>query len=368
MYLENCSVSEFAEKVKCNRLFCFGASEMPEEMCEQHAGYHFECHIDFFVDNDSSKWGKKKSICGREILIISPETMLKEFSNGDILLITSRFYVEIYEQLQKEEQLQNMGCYIWPLIAPQYPSDTLLEQKIRQMKEKEQQIPKILHYFWFGGKELPALEQQCVKSWREKCPDYQIQRWDESNYDVSKNRYMKQAYEAGKWGFVPDYARLDVIYQYGGIYLDTDVEVIKSFDSLLNLSAFAGFESRHLVAMGLGFGAGKGHPFLKRLMEDYEEREFLKGKNIYDLTASPFIQTETFRKYGLKTDNKIQKVMDVTVLPAECLNPDYHMITHITENTFSIHHYSGSWTSEKNRESLNRMREFAWRRRSEERG
>lgn len=367
MYLENCSVLEFAEKIKLNKFFCFGASEMPEEMCEHYIRYHFEHYIDFFVDNDPKKWGEKKLVCGREILIISPDMLLKEYSVGDILLITSRFYVDIYEQLQKEKKLQGASCYIWPLIAPQYPSDDFLTQKILQMEEKKQQIPKVLHYFWFGKAELPKLEQRCIKSWREKCPDYEIRRWDESNYDVSKNKYMQQAYEAKKWGFVPDYARLDIIYQYGGIYLDTDVEILKCLDPLLNLSAFAGFESKKLVAMGLGFGAGKGHPFIKRLMKDYEERKFLREDNIFDLTASPFIQTETFQKYGLKLNNKIQKVMDVTVLPAECLNPDYHMIPHITKNTFTIHHFSGSWTSEKNRESLNKMREFVQQRKAEER-
>lgn len=367
MHLSYCNIEEFSKKVNLFKLFCFGASEMPEEMCAQYMKFHFEDHIDFFVDNDPKKWGTKKFVYGRLISIISPETMLREFCSEDILLITSRFYVDIYEQLQKEEKLRDTNCYIWPIIAPQYPSDEFLLEKILQMKENEQQIPKILHYFWFGKKALPELEQRCVNSWKEKCPDYEIRRWDESNYDISKNRYMYQAYEAKKWGFVPDYARLDVVYRYGGIYLDTDVEILRNFDLLLNLSAFAGFESRKLVAMGLGFGARKGHPFLKELMEDYEEREFLKNENSYDLTASPFIQTETFKKYGLNLNNKIQKIMDVTVLPAECLNPVYHMIPHITENTFTIHHFSGSWTSEKNRESLNKMRKFACQMELEER-
>lgn len=358
MNLKNCSVSELSEGTKSNRLFCFGASEMPEEMCEHYVEYHFEDNIDFFVDNDSGKWGKKKLVCGREILILSPEMLLREFSQEDILLITSRYYVDIYEQLQKEKKLQGADCYIWPLITSQYPSDTFLSEKIRKMEESKQQIPKTLHYFWFGENKIPEMEQKCLETWSKKCPGYEIRRWDESNYDVTKNSYMRQAYEAKKWGFVPDYARLDVVYQYGGIYLDTDVEVLKSFDSLLKLSAFAGFESKKLVALGLGFGARKGHPFIRKLMEDYEERNFLKGKKVFDLTASPFIQTETFQKYGLELNNKLQKVMDVTVLPAECLNPDYHMIPHVTENTFSIHHFSGSWTSEKNRESLNKMREF----------
>lgn len=228
-------------------------------------------------------------------------------------------------------------------------------------------IPKIIHYVWVGGNPKPKNIQRCMKTWRKHLKDYKIIEWNENNFDIHENKYVEEAYKAKKWAFVSDYIRAKAVYEYGGIYLDTDVEILKCLDPLLNLSAFAGFESKKLVAMGLGFGAGKGHPFIKRLMKDYEERKFLREDNIFDLTASPFIQTETFQKYGLKLNNKIQKVMDVTVLPAECLNPDYHMIPHITKNTFTIHHFSGSWTSEKNRESLNKMREFVQQRKAEER-
>ena len=104
-------------------------------------------------------------------------------------------------------------------------------------------IPKIIHYCWFGGAELPEKDRKCIESWKKFCPDYQIIEWNENNYDVTKNTYMYQAYQAKKWGFVPDYARLDIIYQHGGIYLDTDVELVKNLDSLLENDAFMGFVS-----------------------------------------------------------------------------------------------------------------------------
>ena len=140
-------------------------------------------------------------------------------------------------------------------------------------------IPKVIHYCWFGKNPEPDDVKQCIASWHKYLPDYEIKRWDESNYDVHKNQYMSDAYKEKKWAFVSDYCRIDVIYQYGGIYLDTDVEVIKSFDPLLSEEMFCGFESRdplmfkkgaiieQSVNFGLGFGSVSGHKVLKQILE-----------------------------------------------------------------------------------------------------
>lgn len=128
-------------------------------------------------------------------------------------------------------------------------------------------IPKIIHYCWVGNCQKPKSVLYCIESWRKFCPDYRIIEWNESNYDFSKNKYMWQAYEAKKWGFVPDYARLDIVYQYGGIYLDTDVELVKNIDELLSHKAFMGFEDtgdgEFFVNCGHGFGAEPGNEITK---------------------------------------------------------------------------------------------------------
>ena len=116
-------------------------------------------------------------------------------------------------------------------------------------------IPKKIHYCWIGGNPLPELAIKCIESWKKYCPDYEIIEWNEKNYDFRKNQFMREAYDEKKWGFVPDYARLDIIYEHGGIYLDTDVEIIKPLDSLLKEQGFAGMEQPGIVALGLGFGA-----------------------------------------------------------------------------------------------------------------
>lgn len=359
MKLKNCTIQELSNLGRTNRIFCFGASMMPQEICEEYGEYHFEKKFNYFVDNSSEKAGTTYMLRGKEIPIISVNGLIENIAESDVILITSKYYVEIYEQLEQIAKLRDITCYVWPAIAPQYPSDKNLHEKIVKIQKSEEQIPKKIHYFWFGKNPIPSLEQKCIDSWKKFCPDYEIVLWNEDNYDISKNLYMKQAYEAGKWGFVPDYARLDVIFEHGGIYLDTDVEVLKPLDELLKLSAFMGYESKKLIAIGLGFGAKKGCSLIKKLRDDYDKRNFLRKDGSYDLTASPFLQTEVLKRLGAKMDNRMQVLEDVVILPAECFSPDNNQIPHVTENTFSIHHFSGSWTSAENKKLLAKMRMFA---------
>ena len=208
-------------------------------------------------------------------------------------------------------------------------------------------IPKVIHYCWVGGKPLTPLAQKCLDSWRYFCPEYKIIRWDESNYNFAKHPYMKQAYEAKMWGFVPDYARLDIIYQHGGIYLDTDVEIIKPLDDLLIDNFFAGFESREIIALGLGFGAEAHHTVLKGMMDDYDNYAFTNADGSLNLLPSPQIQTKFLRKYyHIKDDNgKIQKMKEITIYPKEYFCPKDFLTgkINITDHTYSIHHYASSW-------------------------
>lgn len=357
MKLQNCTLDEFAKRCKARKLILFGASEMPKEMCEEYPEYHFETYIEYFVDNSVEKQGKKYELNGRSFDILPPQC-LAEHMDSRMLVITSKYYPDIYEQLQGIPELDDKECYIWCLMAPQYKSDGELAAKIRQLSGSGQAIPKKIHYFWFGNNPIPELEQRCIDSWKQIMSDYEIILWNENNYDISKHPYMKQAYEAKKWGFVPDYARLDIIYQYGGICLDTDVEAVRRFDDLLGLNAFAGFESKKLVALGLGFGAVRGSHMIQLLRDDYDRYQFTSGDGIYNETASPFIQTRLLQEYGLENSNQIQQVGDMVILPAECFSPDNNLIPHITGNTYSIHHFSGSWVTGENKELLARLRNF----------
>ncbi|MBE6777087.1 MAG: glycosyl transferase [Ruminococcaceae bacterium] len=208
-------------------------------------------------------------------------------------------------------------------------------------------IPKVIHYCWFGNGEKSDLELKCINSWKKYCPDYKIIEWNESNIDLSGNLFSKQAYDAKKWGFVPDYWRLWIIYNHGGIYLDTDVEIIKSFDSLLKLDAFAGFEDNSHVALGLGFGAKKGNPVIKDIMQPYETIKFILDDGSMNLTPSPLYNTLVLEdKYKLAPCNgSIQKLDGITIFPKEYFCPMNHDTGKIkkTKKTYSIHHFEGTW-------------------------
>lgn len=229
-------------------------------------------------------------------------------------------------------------------------------------------IPKVIHYCWFGHNEKPELLQKCIASWKKYCPDYQIIEWNEDNYDLSQTpKYVQQAYSAGKWAFVTDYARLDVIYHKGGIYLDTDVELIKGLDSLLSYNGFLGYETDNSVNTGLGFGAIAGLPLLKDLMDDYMDCTFLTEEGMFDLLPCPQRNAPVFEKNGLNADGKKQILQDnILILPPEYLCPlDYqtgHM--NITDHTFSIHWFSASWVDEnakRYKRNLDRMARFVGR-------
>lgn len=222
-------------------------------------------------------------------------------------------------------------------------------------------IPKIIHYCWFGGNPLPDFALKCIESWKKYCPEYQIIRWDESNFDVVKcPAYVREAYAAKKWAFVTDYVRLQVVYEHGGIYLDTDVTLLKNLDALLVHPAYFGREDDIYVNTGIGFGAEKGSHILLEIMNDYAQSEF-------DTTACPIKNKSVFNRYGLITGDSFQILTDGTAIyPIEYFNPKNPRtgLVRITENSYSVHDYSATWYSGeqlKSREKFrrkNRMKEY----------
>ena len=208
------------------------------------------------------------------------------------------------------------------------------------------EIPKLIHYCWFGKNPLPTKVQMCIQSWKKYCPDYKIILWNEENYDINKNKYIKDAYVAKKWAFVSDYVRLDVVYQYGGIYLDTDVELIRSCDELLSTNVFLAIEKQNLnINSGLGFGAVKGDNSIKALRDMYNDLSFLLSDGSYNLVACPEYITSFFKQKGYIKKDRTQKIGDVLILSSEYFCPiDYNTgIKNITANTIGIHWYDASW-------------------------
>ena len=212
-------------------------------------------------------------------------------------------------------------------------------------------IPKVIHYCWFGRGEKPELAKKCIASWEKYCPDYEIIEWNEDNFDINCCDYVREAYEAGKWAFVSDYARLWIIYNYGGIYLDTDVEIIKRLDSLLSHRAYFARESAEHIATGLGFGAESRHPAVKALMDEYKTIHFLRD-GILDTTPCPIRNTAALKKLGLKDFDKHQILSnDTHVYPSRYFSP-INAATGIERRsyvTMTVHHFASSWMTEEER-------------------
>lgn len=212
-------------------------------------------------------------------------------------------------------------------------------------------IPRKIHYCWFGRGEKPQDVLDCMASWRKFCPDYEIIEWNEDNYDVNKIPFTKQAYEQKAWAFVSDYARLDIIYQYGGIYMDTDVELIKGLESFLPYEMYAGFESTKFVAFGLGFGSEAAHPYLKEQMELYERMNYINRDGTLNRVNCPLIQTKVLVKNGMKANGTTQTLAHAKIFACEYFSPKSFQTGEIqcTANTVSIHHFKMSWVSDKER-------------------
>lgn len=215
-------------------------------------------------------------------------------------------------------------------------------------------IPKVIHYCWFGGNELPEKDKKCIESWKKFCPDYKIIEWNESNYDLNRNKYMEDAYKEKKWGFVPDYARFDIIYNEGGFYLDTDVELVKSLDELRSNEAYMGFEGKKWINGGIGFGAEEKNEVIKGLRDMYDDKSFYKEDGEMNLTPSPYYITEFFVNKGLKRDDSMQMIDNMKIYPSEYFAAkDYDTgVIHQTENTISIHQYNASWMTKRKKIAL----------------
>lgn len=225
-------------------------------------------------------------------------------------------------------------------------------------------IPKIIHYCWFGGKPLSKEYQNYIATWRKYCSDYEIKEWNENNFDINENMYCREAYETKNWAFVSDYARLKIIYQYGGIYLDTDVELIEDLTPLINAGVgFLGFQNQEEVNTGLGFAAEPYNNCVKKMLDMYANRHFLLENGRVDQTPCPVINTVALKMCGLKTGRRASKTVQILdgirVYPIDYfnpLNPDT-MKLKITQNTVMIHHYSATWYDKKqvNRKKIKRI-------------
>ena len=221
--------------------------------------------------------------------------------------------------------------------------------------QKGNKIPKKIHYIWIGGKEKPQSVYDCIESWKKACPDYEIIEWNESNFDISVNRYAREAYEAKKFAFVTDYMRLVILKNEGGIYVDTDLEIVKNLDRFLTSDCFFGFENQAAL-MTACIGAKKDCKYIENLLTYYDDRSFILKNGKYDTTTN-VISITAFTKlnYGIELNNTLQVLIadgeEIAYYPYDyfCAKDYVTGKVNKTENTHTVHHFNGSWLSSKNK-------------------
>lgn len=344
------SIKGFLQDIEGKSLFLFGAGTRASYLYD---GLNLCSKVTAIVDNDKMRQGKKITLSGEEILVISLDELVSRAmnlgkENVRVLITTLIHPIDIIKGMNAVEELNGLKCYLGNLLSDHY------EKQEFSFSTGEPLIPKKIHYCWFGGTKIPEHLQTYMRSWQEKCPDYEIIRWDESNYDITKNQYMYGAYQSKKWGFVPDYARLDIIYQEGGVYLDTDIELVSSLDVLLNNSFFAGAGDNFVINMGGGFGAEKGNPLIKDLRDYYNDKSFFNGDGSLNLSPCAVYQSPVLEKYGFRVRNQYQIIDNMVVYPSEVLSPKgiSGMANNFTDHTVSIHHLEASWCDEKSKKAL----------------
>ncbi len=353
MILKNAPMERFAKDIleHKKKIILFGAgtllkSWIPYLLRE----YGMTGQVALIVDNDPDKWGRTVNVNRQEFVIRGPESLRHVDGEGTVLLIASSYFASMIRQLDAMRELDQTECYVAPIMH--ITNHREQQEDIRAWQAKEQKIPKVIHYCWFGRKEMPEKNRQYIESWKKCCPDYEIVRWDEGSYDISKNEYMRQAYEAGKYGYVPDYARLDLLYHHGGIYLDTDVELLRSLDELLYLDGFTSFEEYPTVNFGGGSGCRKGLPILKSLLEFRENISFRMPDGSMNRDTCGYFESLPLVEAGLRLDGTLQNIEGLTVFPSEYFHPRSSVtgLTQTTDKTFGVHRFDWSWTGGGQRE------------------
>lgn len=359
--LIDCTIDEFKKNTKNKRIILFGAGMFGEYSI---SSLGLEERIIAVVDNDKNKHEIYDPVSEARFPVIGlgelpPVIHTYAYEELAILVTTAGAMFDIVEQLDSADDLEGVDCYLLGLLREKVEASDGLH-----FFSGEPEIPKIIHYFWIGNGEIPDELKGYIDSWMKVCPDYRIIRWDESNYDFTKNRYMREAYEKHMWSFATDYSRLDVVYEYGGIYLDTDIELVESLDKLRNCDAFFGFANAIEVSTGIGFGAKAKHPIIKDMMNEYNTKGFLNEDGTANKRICSFYQNSVLSNWGFDPfSGEYQERRGVVIYPSEVLSPYGVSIssgqndkTRFSDCTIGIHHNYASWIGAGMKD--NRMDQF----------
>lgn len=347
----NATIGKFMQYIDDKELYIFGVGDFYHRLSQKEIYPRIHKKVAGYIDN--GKKGQEIQICGCNYGIHGMD-FLQSVKKGVVLLCGTTYLDEMYAQLVSLELSDEIECFImaliWVVSDGKDNPDILRRLGLKDdwhlgTKDK---IEKKIHCFWFSGDKKPDKYQRCIDSWQRVCPDYEIIEWNVDSYDCGKNVFVKQAYEKKKWAFVSDYARLDVIYHYGGIYLDMDVELLRDFAPLLQFDAFFNFGMRHMIELGSGFGSVKHNAFISSLLKLYENEEFLDQDGTPQIIkyVQPVWVNDNFSKAGFTLNGDMQLVNNMLLLPRRFYTPkdDFFLYNHLQcDETRGIHHFNSEW-------------------------
>lgn len=349
--LVDCTIGEFRENTKDKKIVVFGAGIFGEYSI---SALNLSERIIAVVDNNKNKMEMTDPVSQTSYPVVDIKMLSKivqSYPDDELAIIVTpaAAMADIVEQLDSIRAVNGMDCYILGLLRQKVD-----ESDNFSFYTGKEEIPKVIHYFWIGSKEIPDELKRYIGTWEKCCSDYCVRKWDDSNYDFTKNKYMKEAYENRMWGFATDYARLDVIYENGGIYLDTDVELIKSLDKLRKCNAFFAFANTIEVSTGIGFGAIPHHPIIKAMMAEYNQKSFYNKDGTINKRLCSFYQNPVLSNWGFDPfSGKYQERNGVVIYPSEVLSPygdsiiGYRNdIKEYSDLTIGIHRNYASWIGE----------------------
>lgn len=343
---------DFVKKTAEKKVIIFGASSLWHYYLKIFPDFGAEVgkRTLFVVDNDLAKQGTCSEIAGRLIEIKKTDELLKQDNFVILIAVSMAYQVEICDQLISMELAEETECYSLPLMiyGKNKADNSCVEPYFSLHGDK--QIPAKIHSFWFSREKKPDIYKKCIESWHKYCPDFEIIEWNSDTYDISKNRYMKQAYESRKWAFVSDYARLDVILEHGGIYLDMDVELTAPIDRLRNATAFFCRQEDGFVELGSGFGAMSGNRLIKEMLDVYRGAEFVDSRGVMDITPQPERLSRVLERNNIRICHDSQVINDMIFLSNEYIVCDFRPETMgRLESKLGIHWHNAGWHNEKDK-------------------
>lgn len=348
-------LNEFREYIKDKKSICFGTGLQGIRFLNIIENWEMGDKILAFLDNNPNKWGKTIDYGDFHYPVMQIKEVFQFMDSDIIFIISCADFMNIRSQLEEYSEFKSVPCFSLIEIGQKELLISDYESVIREYTNPV--IPKKIHYCWFGGK-MPNILRENIEKWRELCPDYEIIGWNESNYNVHKNLYASQAYNMEKWGYVPDYIRLDLIYRYGGIYLDTDIELVKRPDELLYQEGFISFDTSLLVNLGAGFGAKPGNSIIKALRDYYDNVIFSYPNGEFNRISCMTHSYNVLKKYGIMLNDRLQKIRDINIYPMILSGTcTYTQQMRITEKTFFLHYGTRTWLDKKNNEIINGLGE-----------